>query len=182
MKRIIVLLIALMPLLVVAQSAMDEIFEKYSGKDGFTTVNIGPDMFKLLANANVQINGTDDADLKEAQDAMKNLQSLRILTCESADKDLCMRFRKEVFRSVPDDYLEMMTVKDDQSDVKFLARQDKDGTITELLMVVIDSEDVVLMSFTGKIDMQTISKIGSTMQIDGMDNLYDYHENEEEEE
>jgi hypothetical protein len=62
-----------------------------------------------------------------------------------------------------------MTVKDGDSDVKFLANQEKDGTISEFLMLVIDSEDVVLMSFTGVIDMNTISRIGETMQIEGMD-------------
>ncbi|HPE86381.1 MAG: DUF4252 domain-containing protein [Bacteroidia bacterium] len=178
MKKIIILLIALTPLLTTGQSAMDGIFKKYSGNDGFTTVNIGPEMFQLLANSNIQLEGDGSEEFTEAQKAMTKLSSLRILTCEGASSDLCLRFKKDVTSSVPDNYLEMMTVKEGDSDVKFLARQENDGTISELLMLVIDTQDVVLMSFTGEIDMNTITKIGSAMQLNGMDTL----ENVEEEE
>jgi len=171
MKKIFVLLIAMLPLFVVGQSALESVFEKYSGKDGFTTVNIGPQMFQLLANTNIQVDVDDQEEFDEAMTAMKQLTGLRILTCENAGSDLCLRFRKDIAQNTPKNYLELMTVKDGDSDVKFLANQEKDGTISEFLMLVIDTEDVVLMSFTGVIDMNTISKIGETMQIEGMDKL-----------
>jgi len=44
MKKIILLIAAVLPLMVAAQSALDGVFDKYSGKDGFTTVNIGPEV------------------------------------------------------------------------------------------------------------------------------------------
>jgi len=104
---------------------------------------------------------------------MQQLNGLRILTCEDAGNDLCLRFKKDINNNIPTNYLTLMTVKDGDSDIQFLANQEKDGTITEFLMLVVDPDDVVLMSFTGIIDLSTIAKIGQTMQIEGMENLDD---------
>ncbi len=175
MKKIIVFLIAVLPLLVVGQSALESVFEKYSGKDGFTIVNIGPEMFRFLAAADIEV-AENQKEVDDAMEAVEKLTGLKILTCENASSDMCMRFRKDIQKNLPSNFLELMTVKDGDSDIKFLANQNKDGTISEFLMLVTDTEDVVIMSFTGVIDMNTISKIGKTMQIEGMEKLEENQE------
>lgn len=171
MKKIILLIAAVLPLMVAAQSALEGVFDKYSGKDGFTTVNIGPEMFQLLASCNIDFEGDTTLEYQEVQKALEQLNGLRILTCEDAGSDLCLRFKKDINKNMPGDYQTLMTVKDGDSDIQFLANQKKDGSVTEFLMLVIDSEDVVLMSFTGKIELNTLMKIGQTMQGEGFINL-----------
>ena len=62
-----------------------------------------------------------------------------------------------------------MVVKKDNQDIKFLIR--KDGKIiNELLMVVGGTEENVLISIQGNIDLKTISKLSKAMKIEGMEN------------
>ena len=68
-------------------------------------------------------------------------------------------------------YSEMMSVDSEDEVVKFLAKKGSDGRISEMLMIVLDDEEAVVMSMTGSLDMQSISKISNTLDIEGMDAL-----------
>jgi hypothetical protein len=50
MKRIVLLVIAVaFPAFIMAQnSAVDKLFNKYSGKEGVTTVSISPELFQVV--------------------------------------------------------------------------------------------------------------------------------------
>jgi hypothetical protein len=70
-----------------------------------------------------------------------------------------------------DRYEELMVVKDSESDVIFLAREE-DGIIVELLLIVGgEGEDNALIAITGEIDLNTIARLSETMDIDGMEEL-----------
>ncbi len=47
-----------------AQSLMDKLFEKYSGKEGYSSVNITREMFEMMAQ--VQLNTSDANDQKKS--------------------------------------------------------------------------------------------------------------------
>ena len=52
MKKIALFIpVLLLPLLMTAQNTpIDKLFKKYSGKEGFTTVLVTEDMFKVISN------------------------------------------------------------------------------------------------------------------------------------
>ena len=54
-------------------SAIDKLFDKYAGKDGFTTVTISKQMFELFNR--VETNSKEDKDFK---DVASKLTSIRI--------------------------------------------------------------------------------------------------------
>ena len=61
-----------------AQSPIDKVFDKYSGQDGFTTVNISKEMFQMLMKMT-------DGDSKEKNNEdikkmMEQLNGLKVLT------------------------------------------------------------------------------------------------------
>ncbi|MBU3928492.1 MAG: DUF4252 domain-containing protein, partial [Bacteroidetes bacterium] len=55
--------------------------------------------------------------------------------------------------------------------IRFLVKKTKDNHISELLMLVDDDNEGLIMSMTGNIDMNTISDIGKSMNMKGMENL-----------
>jgi len=166
------LLVAFLPASLLAQTAIDKLYEKYAGKEGFTSINISPEMFSMLGNIN-----TDDStgDVQDAKMVMEQLKGLKMLAYEpkpdavTNDKEA---FMKEVRKTIPlDEYAELMAIREDGSDIRFLVRKNSGNRISEMLMIIDSDTDAMIMSLTGDIDMNTISKIGKTMNMKGMENL-----------
>ncbi len=170
MKRTIIAgAIILMGVLAYGQSsAVDKVFDKYSGKDGYTTVYISSFMFNLLNSLEV-----DDPDYNEFKKATTGIKSIRILT---QDGDGSVAFGKELLDMLPrSEYQEMMKVKDQEEEVLFLAREEG-GKITEFLLIVSGGSDDVLIAITGDIDLESLSSIASGLDIPGMENLGELEE------
>ena len=167
MKRIILSgVVIIFTLMVFGQkSAVDKVFDKYSGKDGYTTVYISSFMFKMLSQLDV-----DDPEYNEFKKATSGINSIKILTQDGSSSEA---FGKELLEMLPrDEYQEMMVVKDQEEEVLFLAREEG-GKITEFLLIVSGDGDDALIAITGDIDLESISSIASGMDIPGLENLED---------
>lgn len=172
--KIAILLLTLSPVLLMAQSPADKLFDKYSGEDGFTSVYITKHMFNLFANVETE----DDKD--EFVKLVKNLECIKILSLEkdSTMKKSRVNFYDEIMVKFPkDEYEELMVVKKKDQDIKFLIRKEGEN-IKEFLMVVGGINDNALISIQGDIDLASISKLSKTMNIDGMENLEEIEEKE----
>jgi len=151
-----------LPLTLHAQSPVDKLFDKYSGKDGFTTVYITQYMFEMFKDVN-----TSD---KEFDDLVKNLKSIRILTAEKSSSNTGLNFFKEVMKELPvQQYKELMVVKEKDQEVKFLIKENQ-GKISELLLVT-GGKDNALICIQGNIDMKSLSKLARNFNINGMKSL-----------
>jgi hypothetical protein len=150
------------------QSAVDKVFDKYSGKDGYTTVYISSFMFNLLNSLE-----TDDPEYDDFKKATSGITAMKILTQDGDDSE---DFGKELLEQLPrSEYKEMMVVKDDEEDVLFLAREEG-GRITEFLIIVSGSGDDALIAIQGDIDLESISSIASGLDMPGMENLEELDE------
>jgi hypothetical protein len=153
-----------------AQSAMDKVFDKYSEQDGFTTVYISKYMFDMFRNK--------DSDPKTQDDfaqVMSTLNSIRILTTDDDPATpVPVDIYAEVMKVLPSSvYKEIMVVKDKDSNVRFYARE-VNNKVAELLLLIGGKEGTgsALISIQGDdIDMKNISKLGSAMHVEGMENL-----------
>ncbi len=164
MKKVIVhLIFLLMPCMLFAQKTpVDELFDKYSGKEGFTTVYITSYMFSMFTNLE-----TDDP---EFDDLMKNLKAIKILATDETYSGNA-NFYKEIIDKLPmDQYKELMVIKEKDQDVKFLVNE-KDGKIIELLLIAGGKDENALISIQGNIDLKNISKLSKSMQIEGLEHL-----------
>ena len=167
MKRIIMGGILMMfTLLAMGQkSAVDKVFDKYSGKEGYTTVYISSFMFNMLSNLE-----TDDPEYNEYKKAISGIKSIKILAQEG---DNSVAFGKELLDMLPrDEYKEMMTVKDEGEDVLFLAHEEN-GKITEFLLIVSGGGEDALIAIQGDIDLESIASLASGLDMPGMEKLED---------
>ena len=164
MKKVILsLLILLLTTTLFAQrTPVDDLFDKYSGKEGFTSVYITSYMFSMFSDLE-----TDDPEF----DALvKNLKAIKILATDETYNGNA-NFYKEIVDKLPmSEYKELMVVKEKDQDVKFLINE-KNGRIIELLLIAGGKDENALISIQGNIDLKNISKLAKTMQIDGLEHL-----------
>ena len=161
MKRILMLLILLMPVLVMAQesSPIDKLFNKYANREGFTTVNISG---KLLSFASK----FDDSKSKETE-MLARLSGIRILSVENKDLNKGLNFYKELeadgfFKNHNYEVLMEVTEKDEV--VRFYGRSGEKGKLSELLLVI-GGIDNTLISIRGVIDPDDIGKITGSLDL-----------------
>ena len=173
MKKLVIIMLigCILPMLSLAQNApVDKLFDKYAGKDGFTTVYITKYMFQMFKNTE----GMDSKEMDEFAKVLGGLNSIKILAVDDASYlEKGINFYDEIMKELPrEKYNELMIVKEKDSDVVFLAREEK-GVIVELLLIVSgeDTSDNVLISIQGVIDLKNIARLSKGMGIDGFENL-----------
>jgi hypothetical protein len=147
---------------VMAQDAIDRYFSKYADDPEFTSITVSSKMFGLFSDIE-----TDDPDNKEVLDAMKDLTGIRIIT--SDDSDSKEDYQKAI-KEIGKEYEMLMSVDDKDEKVRFFVREES-GQIAELFMVAGGKGNLFLMSISGIIDLEKISKISKNMNIGGMDYL-----------
>jgi hypothetical protein len=162
MKRILITLILIIPLMVIAQesSPIDKLFNKYANKDGFTTVNISGKLLGLASKL-------DDSKSKEAA-MLDKINGIRILSVENKDLNKDLNFYKELeadgfFRN--NNYEVLMEVTEKNEVVRFYGRNAEKGKLSELLLVI-GGKDNTLISIRGLIDPNDIAKITGSLNID----------------
>jgi hypothetical protein len=166
MKKIIALLIVMaVGTGVYAQGeSVSKFFAKYATDESFTTATISSKMFSLITNMDVQ-----NAEDKEIVDAISKLKGLKVLGKENSSD--ARSLYKEAYGLVSaKEYEELMSVRDKEKDMKFFIRE-SGGKINELVMVMGSTDDFMLLSIFGEIDLKAISRIGRKMNVDGMEQL-----------
>jgi len=164
MKRV-VLILALAAFALPAfcqKSAVDDVFDRYNGKEGFTSVFISSKMFSLLA----RIDSEDD----EFRNLVTRIKSIRILTIDSATNISGINFAGELLPKLNrTGYEELMTVKEDDGEVRFMIRE-IGGRIAELVMIT-GGEGSSIVSITGDLDLKTIASLSESMGIEELEGL-----------
>jgi hypothetical protein len=163
--------VLLMPLFLLAalstyaqNDAISKFFNQYAEDERFTVVYISPKMFQMVAKIE-----TNDPDWNKFRDVVKDLGGLRVLTADSIGDGVAMY--EEAMNRVPKkEYEELLTVRDGQEHVRFMIKE-SNNVISELLLLVGAPTEFTMLSFTGKIDLDKISSLAKTMDIDGINQL-----------
>jgi hypothetical protein len=142
---------------------IDEMFNKYSEKDGFTVVTISGRMFSMFAD--------QENEKKDADNIMKQLKSIRILSVEDSLLNKNLNFYTELGKKLDMSvYEELMVVKEGRDITKFLIRQ-KGNIISELLVITGGPGGNSLISIKGDLNMKSISDLSKNTGIQELKNL-----------
>jgi len=112
--------------------------------------------------------GADEKIPSEINDVISNLQGLRILTTEHEGRAF---YDEAISKINTRGYEELMTVRSEGDDVKFLVKDTDGGNIVEELLLLVGGDEFVIMSFIGRIDLEKIGKLAKHIDIDGVDHL-----------
>lgn len=144
--------------------AIIRFFNQYMEDERFTVVSVSPKMFSLVSKIS-----TDDEDWEKFRDVVGDLTGLRVLTSDSISNGLALY--KEALSKVPaGEYYELLTVRDGQENVRIWIK-DRGNIIDELLLLVGSPDEFVLLSLTGKIDLDRISELSKDLDIKGAEHL-----------
>lgn len=178
------ILIAVVALLMLPLSGMAQnVFDKYSDNENVTYVSIKPKMFQMLAKMDIN---TDDPEAQEYINMVNSITSFKTMATD--DKDISSDIVKWV-KSRSASLEELMVVKDNGVNMTFYIKEGKDEDhVSELLMFINGLEAVtknsnievngkkrtvetVVISITGDIDLNQISKLANKMDLPGGDEL-----------
>lgn len=180
-NKLIVLVMAIM-LVPLTGMAQKNIFEKYSDDADVTYVSIKPKMFQMIAKMGINV---EDAEAKAYMDMVKSITSFKTIVTDnkviSADISKWVKSRSGGLE-------ELMEVKDDGTEVKFYVKEGKDADHVKELLIFVNGIDkmmddkieingkerkieTVVVSLTGDIDLNQISKLTDKMNIPGGSHL-----------
>ena len=145
------------------QDAISEHFESYQESDDFTNIYISQKMFGMISNVNIE-----EPEGKEIMEMVKDLTGLRILTTDQAEKDF---YPNAVKKLKSNDFVELMTVKENDQDIIFLIDEGEGDKINELVLMTSELNSVVIMSFKGNLDLNKIAKMSKKLDINGVEHL-----------
>lgn len=168
MKKLI-LIIMIAPFIGFAQGA----FDKYEGEKDVTSIVVTKNMFKLLAEIDLE---SDDPEVKEYLELVNNLDNIKIFITDNPDvaKRMAADVRKYVASSK--NLNELMRVNDDGKNITFYSKEGKSSSVvSELLMFMVGDvkgkDGTIIMSITGNIDLKQISKLTKDLNIPGSEEL-----------
>ena len=176
-NRLIVLVMAVV-LLPLTGMAQHDVFEKYSDNPNVTYVSIKPKMFQMIAKMGINV---DDAEARAYMDMVKSITSFKTMITDNktiaADLGKWVKSRSSALE-------ELMEVKDDGTNVNFYVKEGKDADHVKELLIFVNGIDkymeegieiggeerkieTVVVSLTGDIDLNEISKLTDKMNIPG---------------
>ncbi|MBA2422472.1 MAG: DUF4252 domain-containing protein [Chitinophagales bacterium] len=167
MKNVLLLALSLFPATIFAQSSVQSFFDKYAGKDGFTTVKISPSLFGLIASADIE-----DENLT----MIKDITGVNVLIYDGKggkSDNLLDNLYGEARSLINSGYEELMAVKEEGTDLKILAKSAGHGIISDLLIMGKDEGEFIYVNVLGKIDLKKIKSLGQSIDIKGMEHLKD---------
>ena len=166
MKKLLLFAVLAITLPVVyGQKSIDALFDKYAGKDGFTTVTINGNLLKLARCLDDRDDDVDRIPL--------NITSIRILTQE--DKTLKVEnFYDMVMKDIDlGAFEEFMRVKEADQELKILVRTD--GKIFREFLLIAGGDDNVLIQIKGEFSLDEVKKLSEDVRKnDGEDFVADH--------
>jgi len=165
MKKFILSITSLcLALIMQAQSnPIDEMFNKYSEKEGFTVVTISGKMFSMFSNL--------DDESKDADNVISKLKSIRILSVEDSLLNKNLNFYSELSKKLDlSVYEDLMLVKEGPNITRFLIKQ-TGNVISELLVITGGPAGNSLISIRGELNLKNISDLSKSVGIDELKSL-----------
>jgi hypothetical protein len=165
MKKIFlsIALLSLSALIYAQNNAVEEMFNKYSEKEGFTLVSISSKMFSMFAS--------NEQDKKETDDIISKLKSIRILSVEDSLLNKNINFYTELTKKLDlSAYEELLVVKTGADVTKFLIKE-SGKIISELLVVTGGPGGNSLISIKGDLNLKNISDLSKDIDIKELKDL-----------
>lgn len=152
MKPIIIILsFAMLPILAGAQDFIDDLFRKYSGNDGFTTIVINKDLLDFAFTSN------NDKDIDELKG---KISDLRILISNKHQQGNISTFKDEIKNSIAkSDYQNLIEILNGKNKVNFYVKKDNDKII-HLILIASENDEEVLLSLKGQFTMKELIEMG----------------------
>lgn len=174
-KGIVIIGMMFLSVAIMAQgTVIKKYFNDLEDNENYTKVSVSQKMFSMFT----ELEAGSDAE-QEFLEAVSKLKGLKIIAADSV-ADANKMYKKAISDVNKAGYEELMSVKDAEENMQFSIIE-KDGVISELMMVVGGNKSFVMLSLYGEIDLKNISKIAQEMRVEGLENLGKMHDDHDKE-
>lgn len=154
MKRLLLLLILLLPCLAKAQSAaVGTFFGRYAAADGFTSVQLEPRMMRMMSRQ-----AADRGDEKLAQ-LLGDIRFIRIVALKGGDAE---RFVDDAEQAIARAGLPLVTSSTENGQTtRFYLREARLTDNSELVMITYGAKETVVVNIYGAFDLRQVMRLSS---------------------
>jgi len=145
-----------------SQDFASSFIQKHGDKD-LEIVSIGKQMLSMVGEMSAQ-----EGDLKEA---LEGLESIKILSSDA--KDTAQKSFKNAYAMLTkksNGFSEMMSFKEDDESTFIMAREEE-GIVKDLVLLSSEGDSFNMICLSGNINVKTLGKLSSSMQIDKLSKL-----------
>ena len=141
---------------------VDALFDRYSERDGFTSVYISGKMLKLFS-------GSKESS-KNPDNIISSLNSIRIISQDSTSREKIDFYEELKDRLDFSVYEELMSVQEGKDITKFLVRQSGDR-ISELLVLSGGRGGNSVIAIRGDFSLKELSEVSKSLGIEEFEKL-----------
>lgn len=159
-KFIITLVLAAIPFITFAQST---VFNKFENVEGIESMTISKDMLKMVSSMETSIQGEKT---KSYFDLIEGMDHLKMFTTSE-------RKHRKAIKNAVTDYLklnrleQLMSFNNEKSNIRVYVNNGGDAAIIKEGLVFIedkDGKDVVLLSFTGNLNLKSLQALQASQE------------------
>jgi hypothetical protein len=146
-----------------AQSQAVEKFNKKYNADGkYLSLSIEGGILKLISE--IDTNDENAGDFQKTICGLKSINLYKFNRRESVLDAKNIRILKNDIRK--EKFEELMKVRDGDTHIDFLIKENK-GIVSDLLLMVDETDEFILLSFSGEIDLAALSRLSDDLHIEG---------------
>lgn len=163
MKRMILIVAALLLGLTLSAQSGKEIYEKYSSSEGATCVYVSPAMFDMIRQMDLSslVEATGEPAMAEILPLVKNLEGMYVVTAE--DSKTAPQMKADVKKFVDAKKYEiLMQVKDNGQEVNIYIFKVQ-NVIKSLVLFVQEDSEVVFITIDGTIQQEQLNGLMNTL-------------------
>ena len=147
-----------------AQNSIQAFIEKYKQKPNFTFAYISKDLYENATKFEVK-----EKDWKKMQQVVKNIGSLTILAAD--DLKNAKKVYQEALETIAQTEMdELLNVRDGDEKVQIWVK-DEGNNVSQLVLLVGESDEFVLVSFSGQIELAKLAQLGEILDADASEEL-----------
>lgn len=157
MKRFLAILMIMVPMTLMAQkSAFDTFFEKYSGKENYTTVDLSTDFLKMIM-------GFSDEKDDDINELVSNIDRIRIVVCQENNPVFAEEATKLVASNKEYKQITNVNSGGEVTRIHVIQKQNK---VTDFMLISTGKTECVVINIIGKnLDVSKVSNLSKNMQI-----------------
>ena len=170
-KHLLIIIMALLlPYLATAQSASKFIFEKYSGKKGFTSISVSGELFRMMmsSDSNSDVVTIGGVDINKNGIDFSNLKGIKILNinakydgedikdAENALKEAELALKKDINK-----YTELLQLNSNGENINIMASKNNSKKTQDIILYRFNGakKEATLILIEGSFDEEMVNKI-----------------------
>lgn len=155
MKRILILLMVVLPFLARAQNVSWRFFDRYSKAEGFSSVQLERKMMRMMSR---QASERGDEKLSEL---FRGLESIRIVALDGGDGQQFMADAEALVNHANYHFQMVMSESRDGQVTRFYLRDAIPPGYSELVMLTSGPKETVAVNIYGQFDLKQVSRLST---------------------